>query len=206
MNKVTLNLTRIYLRLTGGKFLRLSKVLLPDGEEVEAVVFSSTNDALLGQASITGAILIHEKALRPSYLRDYVLAHEAAHRRRWYSYLAFPITGVFGMGSFGYLTLGFAMLGAAIAGREGALYMFLVSLGFSLVLFAVPCAYSWFIEYKADSEAVRRLGVNAVLRAYAHLKTWPKPPLFWRIWARISRPPIAVTIRVCRFFNRNLKD
>lgn len=91
MNKVVLSLTKLYLHSRKARFVNLSRVKLPDNREIEFIVYTSDDDFLLGQATITGAIIVHEKCLGTHELLNYVVAHEDAHKRSWYNYPAIPL-------------------------------------------------------------------------------------------------------------------
>lgn len=205
MRNVRLALTKLCLNLNGARFLRVMMVRLPYDREVEIVVYSSKQDSVLGQTTITGVIAIHEAVLHPSYLLHYILAHEDAHNRQWYSVLSIPITVVFWLCAPTALVYGFITLGIfVVRGEIGYLFMFLQSLLLSFFLGLILCTYSWFIEYKADCEAIRKLGVHTVRDARNHIANLSRPPRLWRIIARMTNPPISFTIHVCRFFNRDL--
>ena len=202
MGNVRLSLTKLYLSLNGTRFLRVATVRLPYDHEVEIIIYSSKQDIVLGQTTITGAIAIHESVLDLSYLLHYVVTHEDAHRRQWYSFLSIPFTAIFWLGAPISLLYGLVALGIFIAQREMSyLHMSLQSLLLSIVLLLIACIYSWFIEYKADGEAIRRLGVHTVLNARNYMESLPRPSWIWRVIERMTHPPINFTIRINRFFN-----
>ena len=61
MNRFTLFLAKRYLRTIGAEYSGVSKVSLPNDLEVEVIIYSSEKDFRLGQATITRAIIVHEK-------------------------------------------------------------------------------------------------------------------------------------------------
>ena len=205
MGNVRLALTKLYLNINGAKFLRVTTIKLPYGRDVEVVIYSSKQDSVLGQVTITGAIAIHEAVLRKPYLLHYILAHEDAHSRQWYSILSIPLTVAFWLCAPTSLVYGFINLGIyVVRGEIGYLFMFLQSLSLLLFLGLVLCTYSWFIEYKADCEAIQNLGVHTVLKARNYMASLPRLSWLGRIIAEVTHPPISFTIHVRRFFNRDL--
>jgi len=159
LNKVVLSLTKLYLRSQKAKFKNISRIKLPDSREVEFVVFTNDNDFWLGQATITGAIIVHEKCFSSTELLHYVVAHEDAHRRSWYSYLTLPLVIIlWPYGFFAMCTAIFYLAAMVAAGDHNILPSFLSMLIIGLLAIAIGCFYSWFIEYKADSKAIRILG------------------------------------------------
>ncbi len=108
MNKVVLSLTKLYLRSRKARFVNLSRIKLPDNREIEFIIYTSDNDFLLGQATVTGAIIVHEKCLGTQELLNYVVAHEDAHKKSWYSYLAIPLIIVFWF--YGLFAVGTSLL------------------------------------------------------------------------------------------------
>ena len=204
MNKVVLSLTKLYLRSRKARFVNLSRIKLPGNRGIEFIVYTSDNDFLLGQATVTGAIIVHEKCLGTQELLNYVVAHENAHKRSWYSYLAIPLIIVFWF--YGLFAVGTSLLylGVMIAtGDYSILTLFFSMLVIGLVAITVGCSYSWFIEYKADSKAIRTLGIDVVLHAREEMERFTKVPLTWRIIARMTHPPFSCTKRIYQFFNKS---
>ena len=202
MNKVVLSLTKLYLRSRKAKFVTISGIKLPDNREVEFAVYTSDDDFLLGQATFTGAIIVHEKCFGAPELLNYVVAHEDGHQRSWYSYLAFPFIVILWLyGLFAMCTALFYLLAMVATGDYSILPAFFSMLVIGLLTIAIGCFFSWFIEYKADSKAIRILGMDTVLHAREEMGRFPKPPLSWRIIARMTHPPFSCTKRIYKFFN-----
>ncbi|MBA7678952.1 hypothetical protein ES703_87232 [subsurface metagenome] len=88
-------------------------------------------------------------------------------------------------------------------GDYSILTVFFSMLVIGSVAIAVGCSYSWFIEYKADSKAIRTLGMDVVLHAREEMERFPKVPLTWRIIARMTHPPFSCTKRIYQFFNKS---
>lgn len=204
MNKVVLSLTKLYLRSRKARFAAVSRLKLPDNRAVEFVVYASDDDFLLGQATITSAIIVHEKCLSAPELLNYVVAHEDAHRRSWYSYLTLPLIIILWPYGFFAICTALFYLGAMVAaGDYNILPSFFSMLVIGLLAIAIGCFYSWFIEYKADSKAIRILGMDTVLHAREEIDRFPKLPLSWRIIARMTHPPFSCTKRIYQVFNKN---
>jgi len=202
LNKVVLSLTKLYLRSQKAKFKNISRIKLPDNREVEFVVYTSDDDFLLGQATLTGAIIVHAKCFGTPGLLNYVVAHEDAHRRSWYSYLTLPLVIIlWPYGFFVMCTALFYLVAIVAAGDYSILPSFFSMLFIGLLAIAIGCFYSWFIEYKADSKAIRVLGMDTVLHAREQMDRFPKLPLSWRIIARMTHPPFSCTKRIYKFFN-----
>ncbi len=175
------------------KFIGVVSVSLPNNLEVEVVSFSIESDCGLAQATPTGVIIVHEKCFSNKELLQYVVAHEYGHHKSWYSYLAFPIVVIFWL--WGFFTL--------LSG------LFMFSIGvilFALLLILVGCAYSWFIEYKAESIAIGILGVNQVLSARKQIKNMPRPPLLWCVIARMTHPPFTWAMAMYQYFHKENKN
>ena len=202
MNKVVLSLTKLYLRSQKVKFKNISRIKLPDNREVEVIVYTNDTDFWLGQATITGAIIVHEKCFSSTELLHYVVAHEDAHRRSWYSYLTIPLLAIlWPYGFFVMCSALFYLVAMLAAGYYSILPSFFSMLFFGLLVIAIGCFYSWFIEYKADSKAIRILGMDTVLHAREEMGHFSKLPLSWRIIARMTHPPFSYTKRIYKFFN-----
>ena len=193
MNRFTLFLTKRYLRLINAEYSGVSKVSLPNNLEVEVVAFSSKKDYRLGQATITRAIIIHEKCFSNVELLHYVTAHEYGHHKSWYSFLGFPIIAILWL--YGLYTLLYGLLTVQID-----------TIIFSLILVFAGCMYSWFIEYKAEAVAIKMLGVDQVIFAREQMVNFPKPPLSWRFLSKMTHPPFAWTMAIYKYFHKGNKD
>ena len=186
MNRFTLFITKRYLRIINAKFIGVSKVSLPNNLEVEVVSFSSENDYILGQATPTRAIIVHEKCFSNTELLYCVVAHEYGHHKSWYSYLAFPIIAIL-------------WLWGLFAFTRGAII-------FGLLLILIGCAYSWFIEYKADSIAIGILGVNQVVSGREQMGNMPRSPLLLRIISRMTHLPFTWNMAIYNYFHKDNKN
>ena len=203
MNRVQLNLTKyLWLRLLKARFKEVERITLSYGQEVEVIVYAADYTGKMGQHTLFGTIIVDELAFRsPRYL-ERVITHELAHKHQWYGYLAYPLAISFGL-------VGFCMLLAALA--TFILSVFLLSaksvleavylLLFAIPVVIIPCAYSWFIEYKAEAETFKKLGIETVLEIDSTLPAHSKAPVFWRIVSKMTHPPPKLVERIYRRFN-----
>lgn len=196
------SMTKIYLRTRKARFLTISKLKLPNNREVEYIVFTSDDDFLLGQATITGVIIVHEKCLIKQEMLNYVVAHENAHRRSWYNYLAFPIVGFFWFYGLFVFSNSLFYLGVMIATRNIIPIVFFSMSITGIISIAIGCSYSWFIEYKADSIAIQTVGVSNFIYARSLMSNMPQVPLFWKILGRMTHPPPNWTLAIYKFFHK----
>lgn len=81
--------------------------------------------------------------------------------------------------------------------KNRAVYLLL----FAIPVVIIPCAYSWFIEYKAEAETFKKLGIETVLEIDSTLPARSKAPVFWRIVNRMTHPPPKLVEKIYRRFN-----
>jgi len=203
LNKVQLNLTKyLWLRPLKARFKKVERIALSCGQEVEVIVYTADYTGKVGQRTPFGTIIVDELAFHsPSYL-ERVITHELAHKHQWYSYLAYPLAIGFGLVAFCMLLAALVMFILSVfllSGKSalGAVYLLL----FAIPVVIIPCAYSWFIEYKAEARTFRKLGIEAVLEIDSTLPTRSKAPVFWRIVNRMTHPPPKLVEKVYRRFN-----
>ena len=158
------------------------------GDKLEAVVFTTEKSKLLGQVTLMNSVIINDKAFRSANLRQVVATHENVHRKQWYKY---PMV---------LLIIAVAYCMAVYLGRQQ--FPPVPSAGMLVVLLIVACLSSWFLEYKANCETLRKLGVKKVLAAYSVF--WGDLTRMERIEHLLTHPPISFCIRICRYFNRSL--
>jgi len=209
LNRVQLTLTRyLWLRLFNAKFKKVERIALSYGQEVEVIVYAADYTGRMGQYTLFGTIIVDELAFRcPRYLKR-VITHELAHKHQWYGCLAYPLVIIFGLVAFYMLLAALAtfILSVFLLSAKsalGAVYFLL----FSIPVVIIPCAYSWFIEYKAEAETFRRLGIETVLEIDSMLPAHSKAPVFWRVVNRMTHPPPKLVENIYRRFNRlNYKE
>lgn len=209
MNKVTLWLTRLWLRLMRAKLVDAPLIRLDDESEERIIIFSSKSFFVLGQVTPFGTTIVHELVFRSKSLLNYVVAHESGHKRQWYRYLLYPLVLLWLPGALLMLLFLVMLLYAMVSLSLTELLVSAQALGLSLLLFATPCLFSWVLELHADCYAIRKLGIKKVLHAIRDAqqlaKTYAleKPGLLTRVIGRITHPPIPLTFRICRFFSRD---
>ena len=190
MNRFTLSITKLYLRSINAKFKEIAQVTLPNGIEIKVIAYSSDNDYGLGQATITRAIIIRDICFKTPDLLNYVVAHEYGHYKSWFSYIAALLITFILLYGFFTLLLGILMLQLGM-------------LMYGLISIVVGCLCSWAIEYKADSTAIRILGMEKVVSARKQIEDLPKPPLLWLIIARMTHPRFSWTKFAYEYFHRH---
>jgi hypothetical protein len=189
MNKLQMVVTKLYLRFIGAKYQKIKEIRLTDEDKLEVVVFASEKWKLLGQVTFVNSVIINDKAFRSANLLQVVATHENAHRKQWYKYLI--------------VLLIIAIACCMVIYLDRQQFAPVPSAGMSVVLLVVICLSSWFLEYKANSETLRKLGVKKVLSAYnVFLDGLTRME---RIERLLTHPPIGFCIRICRYFNRNLR-
>lgn len=198
VNSVLVHLTKWYLHGVGATFVELRRVQLPSGKSREVVVFSDDKKFMLGQVTIFGTTILHEIAFRSHRLLTYVLTHEDAHTRQWYGWPLFVLMPSCFLLAFLVLLLAFmefvigiATLNPSMLGAAGVFSLFV------LILVAIPCLYSWFLEFDADRQAARLLGVQHLRDAITDVQTPPRVGFFTRFMTRLTHPPRSWSLRIC---------
>lgn len=207
MNSLQLSLTKLYLRYRRAQFQSIRFVQLPDGQVIEAIAYSSKNEFVIGQVTLVGTTIIHELVFESPPLLEYVAIHETAHKKQWYRHLMWPLAVVCVIASsMMLLAVVFGILLSILLREPMLLASSFVALLFAAMILLPPCLFSWILEYKADCQSVKILGAQSVLGIFDSLpRPIAKPNLAWRILGRLTHPPITLTVKVCRFFNRDIK-
>jgi Zn-dependent protease with chaperone function len=173
------------------KYVRTQVVRLPGGAKQEVTVFSGNNCILVAQYTPLGTIAIHESAFNDEKLLNYVLMHEKAHQKQWWSLLRIPLT-VFIVGLW-FLSRFMASGQTATTVDLNELVNFVFGLITMLLLFA---SFSWLMEFDADFQAIKAIGIQSFvdlstvsgnlfrfnLRAVFSLLTHPPRSLTARLW------------------------
>lgn len=204
MNKVQLNLTKyLWLRPLKARFNKVERIALSCGQEVEVIVYTADYTGKVGQRTPFGTIIVDQLAFHSPIYLERVITHELAHKHQWYSYLAYPLAISFGLVAFCMLfaalvtlILSVFLLSARLA--LSAVYLLL----FAILVVIIPCAYSWFIEYKAEAETFKKLGIKTVFEIDSTLPRRSKAPILWRIVNRMTHPPPKLVEKIYHHFNR----
>jgi hypothetical protein len=178
MDEKSLSNTKRYLAQKGATFREVLTVTLPTGQEQEVVVFSGSR-SLVAQATTFDTIVVHENVFRSEKCKDYVMVHETAHLRQWYSHWQF------------------AAAVSIIPSVLVAIFTQNIVIGF-VVFAALLFGFKWFIEFNADSQSIRTLGIETVREAKADGKALFHPTILGHIFNRITHPPISLTYLVMR--------
>lgn len=212
MNRVALTLAKVWLRLQGNRFLRVSVIELPGGRKEQVAVFSGNTYHMIGQVTPWGTVLVHEFAFLSSKLHDYVAAHESAHKRQWFRYLLYPLMTLWLILPFSLFFIGLMIIRAVVTYETIYMGIAVATLIASGLLLAIPSLFSWVLEFLADCYAIRKLGISNILdaleegRALAKERGYSRPDLFSIIVARLTHPPLSLTYRICCFLHRNEKE
>lgn len=199
-----LSLTKyLWLRPLKARFKNVERITLSYGQEVEVIVYTANYTGKTGQLTLFGTIIVDELAFFSRRYLERVITHELAHKHQWYGYLAYPLATCFGLVAFCMLLAALVTLILSVFWLGGKLVLWAVYLLlFAVLVVIIPCAYSWFIEYKAESETFNKLGIEAVLEIDSIPPERSKTPLFWRIVNRMTHPPSKLVERIYRRFNR----
>ncbi|MFW6105091.1 MAG: hypothetical protein ACOC7P_00755 [Chloroflexota bacterium] len=177
---------------------------IPNGIEQEVAIFSGDETIFLGQCTPFRTIIIHESVLNNERLSNYVLIHEMAHRKQWWSFFAIPLLFLL-IFSFFYLVWAFIFLIQSLISMNAS-YL----LGFTwcailaLLTFIIPCAFSWALEMNADFAAIKHIGLQAFEEIRDELRKTRQLTLSSRIINWLTHPPVGLTVRVWRW--RHKKD
>jgi len=200
MNKISLVLTKLWLRLQGSKFVRVETIEPKSQETLEVIVFSSKVGLFLGQATPFGTTTINELVLNSGRLVEYVIAHESAHKRQWFRYFVYPVGIILLMPVLPLLAATLALiLNAIIASEPLFLVYAALCLAIAVGLLMVFASFSWFLEVHADFGAIRKLGIQFVIDARAEGKRLlrapgiKKPDLFRHSLTYLTHPPFSLT-------------
>lgn len=199
MNCILVRLTRLHIRLIGGKFVRMQIMKTPNGIEQEVTIFSGDKTMFLGQFTPFRTIIINESVLRNERLSNYVLIHEMAHKKQWWSYLAIPLLLLV---IFGFLGLTWAfvfLILSLISMNPSYLLRFAWYVVLSLLAFIVPCAFSWALEMNADFAAIKQMGLKTFEEIRDDLRKTRQLPLSSRAINWLTHPPVGLTVRIWRW-------
>ena len=202
MNSILLGLTKLHIRSVNGRFVRTQTMKIPNGIEQEVAIFSGDKPIFLGQCTPFRTIIIHESVLNNERLSNYVLIHELAHRKQWWSFFAIPLSFLVIL-SFYFLVLAFVFLiQSLIAMNPSYLLGFMRYVIMSVLALIIPCAFSWMLELNADFVAIKHIGLEAFLEIRDELRKTRKLTLSLRIINWLTHPPVGITVRVWRWLHK----
>jgi len=176
----------------------------PNGIEQEVAIFSGDKTIFLGQCTPFRTIIINESVLNDERLSNYVLIHEIAHKKQWWSYFGIPLLLLV---IFGFLCLTWAfvfLILSLISMNPSYLLRFAWCIVSSLLAFIIPCAFSWALEMNADFAAIKHIGLQVFEEIRDDLRKTRQLPLSSRIINWLTHPPVGLTVRVWRW--RHKKD
>jgi len=203
MNSIQLKLTKSHIQRANGKYVRTESVKLPNGKNQEIVIFSNDKSLYLGQSPFFGTIIIHESVLNDERLFNYVLLHEMAHKKQWWSYLILPLL-LLVLASFVSVIFALSTLIDSIINRNpNQLLTFFVELLVAGVFLVIPCAFSWAMELDAEFQAIKMIGLDSFLYIRNNLKKSSKPGKGYLVIARMTHPTTDITMRCWKWLHRN---
>lgn len=202
MHPILLGLTKLHIRLINGRFVRTQTMKTPNGIEQEVAIFSCDKPIFLGQCTPFRTIIIHESVLNNERLSNYVLIHEIAHTKQWWSFFAIPLCFLV-IASFFSLACAFAFLiQSLISTNPSYLLGFMWCVIISVLALIIPCAFSWMLELNADFVAIKHIGLEAFLEIRDELRKTRKLTVSSRIINRLTHPPVGITVRVWRWLHK----
>jgi hypothetical protein len=202
MNSILLGLTKLHIRSINGKFVRTQTMKPPSSAEQEVIIFSGAKTTFLGQCTPFRTIIIHESVFENERLFDYVLIHEMAHRKQWWSFFGVPLLFLLIFGFFCLASAFIFLLQSLILMNPSYLLGFAWSVLLCLPALIIPCAFSWALEMHADFVAIKNTGLKAFEEVRDDLSKTRKLTLGSRIINRLTHPPAGFTVRVWRWFHK----
>jgi Zn-dependent protease with chaperone function len=205
MNSILLRLTKLHIKSINGRFVQTQTMKSPDGVEQEVAIFSGDKTIFLGQCTPFRTIIIHESVLNNERLSNYVLIHEMAHKKQWWSYFAIPLSFLL-IFSFFYLAGAFVFLILLLISMNlSYLSGFMWCVIVFLLAFIIPCAFSWGLEMNADFAAIKDIGLKAFEEIRGDSRKTRKLTLSSRIIIWLTHPPVGLTVRVWRWRHKQEK-
>ena len=204
-SKLMLRLKKLHLRSIGGDYVRTQTVLTQEGKQQEITVCSGDNCLFLGQYTPLGTIVIHERVFEDERLLNYVITHEMAHKKQWWSLFRFPLSLLVIMFAPDLYFLSLASVGQTIStGNLYNLLDFLARFFAASLLIALPCAFSWVLELDADFHSIREIGFQTFLDlkndGHSRLKV-----NFRTVLNMLLHPSASITIRLWNHFHGGVK-
>ncbi len=203
-DSLSLKLIKLHLLTVKGTYVRAAKIPLPDGREQEVTVFTGNRCLFLGQCTPLRTIIIHEAVFGDERLFNYVLSHEVAHKRQWWSFLNLPLALLAILLSPRLLNDGLISLGRMIAGQDwGQLSVFANGLGLGLLLIALPFAFSWVLELDAEFKAIKAIGLDTFVDLRFRVYRPVKCNLLVSAINSLTHPPAGLVTGSWKWLHRN---
>jgi Zn-dependent protease with chaperone function len=202
MNSILLGLAKMHIRFINGNFVRTQTMKTPNREDREVVIFSGEKAFFLGQCTPFRTIIIHESVLNNERLSNYVLVHEMAHTKQWWSYFAIPLCFLV---IFSFISLIWAfvsLIQALVSTNPSYLLGFMWGVIMSALALAILCAFSWALELNADFVVIRNIGLQTFLEVREDLRKTRKLTISSRIINRLTHPTVGITVRVWHWFRK----
>lgn len=202
-------LTKGWIRVSGGKFVSLKVLELPDQTKHEVATFSHDNDRLLGQVTLFNTTIINTIVFEDHELLQYVVYHEYAHKKQWYRYALYPLFVIYmpiipTLPIFAIYTLVYSVINLSL--------FHFISFLILVLIWLIPFSYSWFLEFLADYLAIKKMSPervsSAVQRARERRLNRPSKKskldrFLESLLIILTHPPLSLTLRVYRIFHNN---
>jgi len=201
-------LKKWHLNSIRGSYVRTQTVESADGREQEVTVFSGDNCIFLAQYTPFGTIAIHERVFKDRRFFNYVLTHETAHKNQWWSFFRIPLALLIVLYVPGLINSAIDSLSQAISNHDlFQLGYFTLGIMASIFLFALPCAFSWLMEFDADFQTIKIIGLNT----YMDLTRYRYQPQSFKIGLNtvinlLTHPPTGLTVRLWRWIHHKGSD
>ena len=202
MNSILLGLAKLHIHFINGKFIRTQTMKIPNGEEREAIIFSGDRTLFLGQCTPFRTIIIHESVLDKERLSNYVLIHEMAHTKQWWSFFAIPLCFLVICSFFSLAWAFVSLIQSLISMNPSYLLGFMWGVIISVLALAIPCIFSWAMELNADFVAIGYIGLQTFLEIREDLRKTRKPTVSSTIISRLTHPTVGITVCFWHWFHK----
>ncbi len=210
MNRLRLSATKVHLRWLGAEFKEVATVEPPGGPRREVVVFTTGNPYILSQTTIVGTVLVHDLVFLSDRLLKYVVVHENSHRRHLYPFVFYPLALMLVSEAVGLFVAALTLFPIVAVTNSDIQYAMAIPIALAVapLLVLLVCFLSWLYELAADYRAIKVLGIKAVAGAKEDGRKLVQmhPNYVVRLIGWLSRPPLIVTYRLFRRFNRRTID
>lgn len=175
---------------------------IPNGIEREVAIFAGDKTIFLGQCTPFRTIIIHESVLNSERLSNYVLIHEMAHRKQWWSFFAIPLFSLVIISSLFLVSAFVSLIQSLVSMNPSYLLGFMWGVIMSALALTIPCAFSWVLELNADFAAIEHIRLQAFLEIRDELRRTRKLTVSSRIINWLTHPPVGITVRLWRWLHQ----